>query len=173
MHEFSDLAGRCANFGLAALHEYQEEIIEQLQTSGETRLVKALQMIQLQKVVIAVGMFSIFEAELQGQLGKKDGFAAANSLLDTDASQPLRLRFLDFQLGINVLKHGTGRSYDDLIQRHDKLPFRILRPDEGFFEEGGVSEVNSLIQVDDTFVRMCAELIEEVSTTLRKITPRA
>ena len=73
MHEFDELADRCAAFTLSALREANEKTIEMLQTSGATTLVKTLQLIQLQKAALAVGMFSIFEAELQNRLGSNNG----------------------------------------------------------------------------------------------------
>lgn len=169
MHEFSELAERCANFGLARLSEFQDEVLEQLETSGETRLVKALQMIELQKAVLAVGMFSMFEAELQSQLGGGDGFVEANKILTTCSHIELQQKFLDFQLAINVLKHGSGRSYDALVLRAEQLTFRVKLRDEAFYNEGDVSEVSTLVLVDDIFVRSCADIIKTVSRTLREI----
>lgn len=61
MHSFADLAARSINFTLATLKEAEDEVIEALQTSGATRHVKNLQMIQLSRAILAVGMFSIFE----------------------------------------------------------------------------------------------------------------
>jgi hypothetical protein len=62
MNSFADLADRSINFALATLKEAEDEVIEALQTSGATRHVKNLQMIQLSRAIIAVGMFSIFES---------------------------------------------------------------------------------------------------------------
>lgn len=47
MHYFADLADRSINFTLATLKEAEDEVIEALQTSGATRHVKNLQMVQL------------------------------------------------------------------------------------------------------------------------------
>lgn len=60
MHSFADLADRSVNFALSTLQRAEEDVIEALQTSGATRHVKNLQMIQLSRAIIAVGMFSIF-----------------------------------------------------------------------------------------------------------------
>jgi hypothetical protein len=51
------------------------------------------------------------------------------------------------------------------------LPFRIKRPGEDFFSEGDVSEVATLIEVDDRFVRDCAALIAQVATVINKVYP--
>ena len=65
MHSFADLADRSVNFALGTLQRAEDEVTEALQTSGATRHVKNLQMIQLSRAIIAVGMFSIFESVVQ------------------------------------------------------------------------------------------------------------
>ena len=73
--------------------------------------------------------------------------------------------------GINVLKHGRGRSYDALVVKADRLPFRVKRPGEAFFFEGDVSEVATLIEVDDAFVLGCADVIRRVAERVQKARP--
>jgi hypothetical protein len=77
MHHFSALVYRSTAFSLQALQEVESKILEQLQTSGSTNLVKNLQMIQLQKAIIAIGIFSMFESILQDNLACKNGFKEA------------------------------------------------------------------------------------------------
>jgi len=74
MHRFAELIDRCTAFTLNALSQTNEKVIGELQTSAATSLVKALQMIQMQKAISAVGMFSIFEAMIQDGLDCTDGF---------------------------------------------------------------------------------------------------
>ena len=124
-------------------------------------------MVQLQKTISAVGIFSLFEAMLQGQLECSDGFREAEAMLEREGETALKERFVDLRLAINVLKHGRGRSYDALIAK-DRLPFKIKRPGEAFFFEGGVSEIDTLIEVDDAFVLNCAEVVDQVSEAVRK-----
>jgi hypothetical protein len=130
-------------------------------------------MIQMQKAVVAVGMFSLFEAILQDGLDCESGFSEANSTLKRAGEERLCIDFANFQRAINVLKHGRGRSYDELVQRADALPFRIKLPTEGFFFEGDVSEISTLVEVDDEFVRGCAKIIREVAVAIRKAKPGA
>ena len=167
MHSFDDLADRCAAFTLESLREANDRIIEALQTSGATSLVKTLQMIQLQKVILAVGMFSIFEASLQDRLKCNDVFREVGAILDQQGEHELKERFSDLAVAINVLKHGKGRSYDALVGKAKTLRFRVKLPDEAFFFEGDVSEVSTLVQVDDEFVRQCGAVIGRVSEILR------
>lgn len=171
MHSFAELVDHCAAFTLEALRQVNENVIEALQTSARTPLVKALQMVQLQKAISAVGMFSIFEAMLQDGLECRDGFREAQKILEGAGETALKERFVVLQLAINVLKHGRGRSYDALVANADRLPFRVKQPGEPFFFEGDVSEVATLIEVDDAFILSCAEVIRHVSETVHKERP--
>jgi hypothetical protein len=171
MHPFTDLIDRCTAFTLAALREANERTIDALETSGATPLVKTLQMVQLQKAILAVGIFSLFEAALQDGLNCRDGFREATDILDREGQAVLKERFSDLQLAINVLKHGRGRSYDTLVAKAGALSFRVKLPGEGFFYEGDVSEISTLIEVDDTFVLSCAAVIREVSEVIRRVRP--
>lgn len=168
MHRFTELVDRCTAFTLEALRQANERAVDGLQTSAATPLVKALQMVQLQKAISAVGMFSLFEAMLQDGLECSDGFREANEILEGEGETALKELFVDLQLAINVLKHGPGRSYEALIAKADRLPFRIKRPGEAYFFEGDVSEIATLIEVDDTFVLHCAKVIRQVSETVQK-----
>lgn len=56
----------------------------------------------------------MFDAILQEELQCADGFRKAGELLKAAGETVLKERFDDIQLAVNVLKHGRGRSYDDL-----------------------------------------------------------
>jgi hypothetical protein len=168
MHNFTELVDHCACFTLGALDEAHGQVIEALNQSAATPLIKALQMIQLQKAITAVGMLSIYDALLQDQLNCSDGFRGAKEALVEAGEAALQDRFAEFQLAINVLKHGRGRSYDALIEKIGTLPFRVKLPNEGFFFEGDVGEVSTLVEVDNDFVTNCARVIREVSEALKK-----
>lgn len=168
MHSFDELAYRCATFTLESLHDVNERTVEALQTSGATSLVKTLQMIKLQKIVLAVGMFSIFEASLQDRLSCSDGFREAGEILDQQGENVLNEKFSDLAAAINVLKHGRGRSYDALVAKAHTLPFRVKIPGETFSLEGDASEVSTLVEVNDAFVQRCGNVIGQVSQVLRR-----
>jgi hypothetical protein len=116
-------------------------------------------------------MFSIFESIVQDRLECQNGFTAVRECLAHENENDLNNRFAIFVHAINVLKHGRGRSYDTLITRGNDLPFRIKRPGEDFFSEGDVSEVATLIEVDDRFVRDRATLIARVASVINKVHP--
>ena len=168
MHSFADLVDRSTNFALVTLKQAEDEVIEALQTSGATRHVKNLQMIQLHRAVIAVGIFSLFESIVQDKLECGNGFVAVRECLEREGEVDLGKRFSLFVYAINVLKHGRGRSYEALIAMGADLPFRIKRPGEDFFFEGDVSEVATLIEVDNRFVRECTDLIARVAGVVNK-----
>ena len=98
MHAFSDLIYRSTAFTLDSLRQINERAVDALQTSAATPLVKALQMVQLQKAIQAVGMFSLFEAELQDGLSCRDGFRETSQILDHEGKEVLKERFVDLQL---------------------------------------------------------------------------
>lgn len=68
MHSFPELAYRCAVFTLTTLKEVKDKTVEELQTSAATPLNKTLQMVRLDKIIFAVGMFSVFEALFTRQI---------------------------------------------------------------------------------------------------------
>jgi hypothetical protein len=168
MHHFDDLVYRSTSFALNALEELNFKMTAELQTSASTIAVKNVQIIQLQKIIIAIGMFSVFESILQAGLNCRNGFEEAKKILVQCQDIELHDRFDYFISAINVLKHGKGRSYNALVTKSDSLPFRIKLPHEDFFNEGDVSEVFTLVEVNDKFVLDCAELIEQVSKEIRR-----
>jgi hypothetical protein len=171
MHSFPDLIDISANFTLAAFNDAQNKITEHLHNHADTSSIKALQMITLSKSIMAVGIYSLFESILQGRIGVSNGFHETISILDEQSEHALKDRFEIYYLAVNVLKHGRGRSYEALISRHGTLPFRLKLPNESFFFEGDVSEVSTLVQVNDAFVVGCAEVIRDVSHVIERTRP--
>jgi hypothetical protein len=171
MHSFAEIIQYCTSYSLLNFEKTNNEIMEKLQNSSATILVKSLQMVRLQKAVMAVGMFSIFEAILQDRLGCENGFSAVRKRLDDESNAELIQKLNDYQSAINVLKHGRGRSYDYLVSRSTQLDFKIKLPGENFFDEYDVSEVTILVDVDDNFVMGCAQIIEDVSRAIQAKDP--
>ncbi len=113
-------------------------------------------------------MFSIFESILQEGLVCRNGFEEAKKILAQAGKIDLNNRFENFICAINVLKHGKGKSHQSLVAKSTSLSFRVKISGEDFFDEGDVSEVSTLIEVNDQFVLDCAGLIEQVSKEIRK-----
>jgi hypothetical protein len=169
MHKFFELIDRCTAFTLAGLDEVNTRTTDLLQQSGSASLVKTLQMIELQKAILVVGMFSLFEAILQDELACKNGFKEIERILECENEDALKDSFKNVYLAVNVLKHGRGHSYNALVDRATEgLPFQIKMPSQSFFDEGNVSEISTLIQVDSAFVMYCADLIRQVSEVAQR-----
>lgn len=169
MHDFSDLAYLCTVFTLNSLKGIEEKTIEAFQTSGATPLVKTLQMTRLERTILVVGMFSVFEALLQDRLNCKDGFFEAKNILKKLGDLENLSKFTDLELAVNALKHGRGRSYNTLhIKEGGSIPSKVKTPAQNFFDEGDVSEISTLIDVDDNFIYSCVELINQVSYSIKK-----
>lgn len=169
MHNYSELLSWGTSFTLTTLEEISEKTIIELQTSASTILVKTLQMIQLQKIIMTIGMFSLFEAMLQDELSCKDGFKGAKEILKENGQLVLLDKFIDLEIAINVLKHGRGKSYNALIEKNGGTLRKYVK--ELNLEECDVSEINTLILVDDFFVNYCSEVIFEVSKVIKEIYP--
>jgi hypothetical protein len=168
MERFSELIGRCASFMLNALNAASATNFGD-GSNASTVFVKTAQAYELGKVVTAVGIFSIFEAQAQKRLNCADGFAELRRILISANKAELALRFEQFATAVNVLKHGRGRSYDWLLSRTGSLPFVIKAPDQHFFSEGDVSEPDTLVLVDDAFVNACAELVQALTATVSSL----
>lgn len=87
MYRFTELISQCVAFTLSSLDEVNAKTVGSLQQSGASILMKTLQMIELQKSILVVGMFSLFEAILQDELGCKNGFKGVERLLDKEGGQ--------------------------------------------------------------------------------------
>lgn len=168
MHQFSELVDKVTKFSIAKLKSVDEESFEALEGSGATVHVKALQMTQLHRAILAVGMLSLFEANLQDALGG-NGFDAAKKILVELDEVNAKDRFEEMCLAVNALKHGRGRSYEALVSKAGSLPFKIKMPGEDFFEEGDVAEIRMLVEVNDDFLQRCADVIIEASEIVRRV----
>ncbi|EDY5786572.1 hypothetical protein LGP86_004352 [Salmonella enterica] len=171
MHSFCELIERSTSFTLYSLEQAESEVIEKLQTSSATVHIKQLQMLQLQRPIFAVGMFSIFEAHLQNGLSCQNGFKELRTILDAAGKHELKERFDNYYLAINALKHGDGASFRQLITKIHDLKFDVETPHTPVYEEGDVSAIRSLIKADDAFILGCAELIREISETISEQRP--
>ena len=166
MHNFNELIQYSTSFNLTSINKEIKKLYKNLENDASTLNIKILQMMELQKVIISIGMFSMFDAIVQDKLNCKNGFKRINEILTEKNEIELRNSFEDLSEAINVLKHGKGRSYESLLKKIDSLKFKIKKSDEAFFDEGNICEVNTLIKVDDEFVLYCSDIIHEVYNTV-------
>lgn len=156
----------CMDFTLRHTHESERQTFKELEISGATRLVNALRVFRLQRAVLAVGMFSMFEALLQSKLTWSQPFIQLDDYLRAHGKHDLASAFVDYRLAVNVLKHGEGRSHQELLARTSQLEFKVRADGDHFDGEGDVSDVGVLVDVDDKFVHRCAELIEQAADAI-------
>lgn len=169
MHYFAKLVDLCTPSMFNTANKTWDSAIEELQSGSATRLVLALQVVRFQKSAFVVGMFSMCDAYLQDVLRVVDGFNEATRILLEHGEDELGIRFRYFRAAINVLKHGRGNSYNYLVAHADALPFKVKLPDECFFHEGDVSEICTLVEVDDAFVGNCVDVIRQVTAAVQKV----
>ncbi|WP_152018236.1 hypothetical protein [Aliarcobacter butzleri] len=149
MHNFNELIQYSTSFNLTSINKETKNLYRNLTTNANTSNIKMLQMIELQKVIISIGMFSMFDAIVQNELNCKNGFKRINEILIDKNEIELQNSFQDLSMAINVLKHGKGRSYESLLKRIDSLKFKIKK-------------------YDDEFVLYCSDVIHEVYNAVFK-----
>ena len=147
------------------LHRDAEEELHRLRDDGSSSIVNYSRSAQMQMVMVAVGGFSILEGILEQTRGWAEPFNQMDRELRAKGLGAIADDFMNFRQAVNVLKHGFGRSYEQLIQR-DKLPFRVKKADENFFDEGDIAEIPGLVLVDKDFVLACSIMIEQVCEAL-------
>ncbi|WHP81814.1 hypothetical protein MQ089_08320 [Edwardsiella anguillarum] len=171
MHQFNELAYRCTYFSLGLINEAYDKMTNELSETGSTSHVKNLQALNLQKMIHAVGLFSVFEAHLQEGLACRNGFKEAERILGQVGEHTLKEDFHNCYLAINALKHGDGASYKCLVSNISTLNFVVASPTTLTFEEGDVSGIFGLVRVDDSFIVNCLEIIEKVSNCIKMHRP--
>lgn len=139
-----------------------ERCTTNLQTGASTVDVNALGTSSMAITIIAVGVIGTFEGMLQSHFGWRDAYAELDKVLRAKGHDDIAEQFLDYRLAVNVLKHGTGKSYDKLLARRPGLSFAIKGEGEAFFDEGDVSEVGGLVDTRGSFVQHCLEIINQI-----------
>jgi hypothetical protein len=165
MHSFTELIRSMVYSAINKLDQSDTYALDCLKTGAETTPIKILQQNNLHRAVLAVGIFSLFEARLQNELDCKDGFLGLTQILKKCNQQSLLKRFELFKSAINVLKHGRGPSYDELLRQKELIPFKVKRS-ELFFNEGDIAEILMLIDVDDQFIVDCVDLVINLSKVI-------
>lgn len=166
MHDFCHLVADAVKITLEDSTKRYHNISMGLMQKATTPLVVSLKALQVQRAILVTGMFSMFDAELQKQLSCHNGFKICKKYLQEIGENELVKEFQVFIDAINVLKHGKGRSYNNLVEASSNLPFNIKMPNQNFFFEGDVSEIDTLIEVDDKFINDCVILINKISSII-------
>lgn len=93
------------------------------QTDGQASLADDLQLATIEVEVAAVGIVSLFESRMQQRFKRGPFFVQLQKSLNTAGKADLADRVYAYYLAINVLKHGRGKSYDELLALDDAPAF--------------------------------------------------
>jgi hypothetical protein len=113
---------------------------------GQTTFVNSLRIITVQLEITAVGIFSLFESRLQHHYPSGSFFRQLRKSLAAANKAQAAQKIYQFHLAVNVLKHGRGESYDELLKMRD-LPFVVKPPHAAFFNEGDIEEPEGLVDI--------------------------
>ncbi|WP_201548228.1 hypothetical protein [Psychrobacter sp. Pi2-1] len=161
MQNFIQIISESTESNIETFNKVEESTRNKLENLGSTRLVLTLQKMQWERSIFAIGMFSLFEAVVQKELKIEKGsaFKELKQKLKNNNKIELLENFEDFYYAINVLKHGKGMSYTKLLDKQSDLPFEITPAGSIFRNEGDVSEIETLVCVDNNFLERCLAVI--------------
>lgn len=171
MQRFIQIISESTESHIENFNRIEKLVFAELENSGSDRLVLTLQKMQWERVIFAIGMFSLFEAVIQNELAMDKGsaFKELKQRLEKGDKKELLKNFEEFYYAINVLKHGKGASYTKLLEKINSLSFEITPADSVFRSEGDVSEIGTLIYVDNSFLEKCLAIICQCYNELFRI----
>ena len=172
MQRFIQIISESTETHIENFNRIEGLIYTELEDSGSTRLVLTLQKMQWERAIFAIGMFSLFEAVIQNEIKVEKGsaFKELKQKLEKNNKIVLLENFELFYYAINVLKHGKGASYTKLLEKRNSLPFEITPANTSFRNKGDISEIETLIYVDDKFLESCLAVICQCYEELFRIT---
>ncbi len=139
----AEVTARKFDESVSELHKLIDE------QGGQTVFVNGLRLATIQIEIAAVGVFSLFEARIQPHFQNGNVFRKLKAHLNKEGQSELANDFWHYYLAVNVLKHGPGSSYNELLKAPN-LPFAIKQPGVPVFDEGDVAEPEGLINVTAT-----------------------
>lgn len=150
----------------ASFRRDADDALSRVENDSSSDIVNVARSAQMQMVMIAIGGFSMLEGILEQTRGWASPFKELDQKLRAEGLTSIADEFTTYRLAINVLKHGYGNSYEQLLRR-DNVPFRVKARDEYFFEEGDLGEIPGLVLVDHNFLLSCSHVIDKALTALR------
>ena len=146
----------------------QGTIAEILQNAGGSDLVgadaEALRAATVEIELAAIDIYSVFEARMQHHFRRGPFSRKLKALLVESGKVDLAGKIHQYYLAINVLKHGKGESYRELLR--EPTPLVVVRPAEDTSsEEAPVTDAArpvGLVDVTDPsfFAGLTAAIIE-------------
>ena len=89
MHNFSELVEGSTMATLNSINQIHKMTSKELETKASTSLIKSLQVLNLQKTIYIIGVFSLSESTLQECLWCKNGFIQAEKKLEQSLNRKL------------------------------------------------------------------------------------
>lgn len=165
MDDFLYLIDKCVGFKLSFLKDIEQKSLDALQENAMTYDVKILQAMNMDRAIFIVGVFSMYESTLQNKLNCRNGFKEIEKILKQNNKQLLLNQFLDLKYAINALKHGEGISHNTLLKK-ENLKIKIKKSHSEVFQEGNITEIETLILVNDKFILDCVKIMHAISKVL-------
>ncbi|SEW22540.1 hypothetical protein SAMN05444851_2276 [Aliiroseovarius sediminilitoris] len=149
--------------------EVEDAAIDQLQKGAASNyLVCSLQRASVQKEVIALGFINRCEFLLQSHFPEqKHIFTHLERVFEDKKQADLSKSVRAIRLLNNVLKHGEGRSLDEL-RKENGLWFAVKSEGEHFFDEGDVSEVESIVDTRGVFLEILFNKMKSVFDSIEE-----
>ncbi|WP_288939555.1 hypothetical protein [uncultured Roseovarius sp.] len=157
----AEMKARKFDEDISELHKLMDD------QGGQTVFVNGLRVAVVQIEIAAVGVFSLFEARMQPYFPNGPFYKLLKTYLVNVDQSELANDVWNYYLAVNVLKHGSGPSYEELLKSPD-LPFVIKRSGDLLFDEGDVAEPEGLIHVTASgFFHGLIETLSRVYGVLR------
>lgn len=162
--------------GRATAHQVRGllgEVFAELETSGATRLLTAIDIGDTQVALSLVGVFSLYESRLQTATGADKPIDDLIKQLESAGHTADAAALDNYRLAVNVLKHGVGSSHAMLLARMSLLPFRVQANLGELAVEGDVCPPSDLVIVSAEHLEQCCDLIERTWNFVQLAMPKA
>jgi len=153
-----ELVGAAQDAAQAPIDRISEVLKLMDGASGTDAQTEELRAASVELELAAVDVFSLFEARMQHHFRRGPFSRKLKALLLASRRADLADRVHQYYLAVNVLKHGKGASYRELLNAPSS--FIVVKPAQEI--EAGDAEGDSLIDVSVAgfFEGLCATILE-------------
>lgn len=153
-----ELVGAAQDAAQASVDRISEVLKLMNDTNGTDAQAEELRAASVALELAAVDVFSLFEARMQHHFRRGPFSRKLKALLLSSGQTDLADRLHQYYLAINVLKHGKGASFRELLNAPSS--FIVIKPVQE--TEAGDAEADSLIDVSVAgfFEGLCATILE-------------
>jgi len=151
----------CRRTLLPVLREAEESAIEMAENGLSTIGLRGVKSVKIQRAIVLVGMFSLLESALQAELDWKEPIRELKRVLGERGESSLASSVQRYELVVNTLKHGFGRSHTALVDDQERS-FAVRRGLGDMDPDEYVDIDNLLVDVTNALVEECADTIEMI-----------